>query len=274
MASTLNLTESEAAVALAAMVSFSDDEPSEAEGVVLRTYFRFETAESLQNKLSEAGVAYPVDLMQAQDAVLETLSAAPKPVQLRTLGVCWLLANADGHVDQAEMNLLGAAADRLAISLAEARSVADAGIPEADESGVDGVLKGGEVPEHGPELTASEGAIALAFWVGFSDDNPSDAEAAVIREHYGYEAAAGFIETMAAAGLTYPGDLFKLRAAIGSALAGVPRNEQLLALAVAHKVAAADGGIDQRELQTIRDYCEMFYIGIAEVEQYFKTSLV
>ena len=55
----LELTAPEAAVALAALVPFCDDDPSEAEGVVLRKYYRFETAESLQEKLSAAGYNYP-----------------------------------------------------------------------------------------------------------------------------------------------------------------------------------------------------------------------
>lgn len=274
MATALSLTESEAAVALAALVSFSDDDPSDPEGVVLRKYFRFETAESLQGKLTQAGFAYPSDLFSAQDAIIDTLAAAPEPVRLRALGVAWLLANADGNVDQSEMNLLGTAADRLGVSLAEAREVAESGLPEADESGVDSVARDSAVPERVPELTATQAAIALAFWVGFADDDPSDVEAGVIREHFGYDDAAAFIGLLEESGLTYPDDLPRLKGAIAEAIGGLTREEQLHILAVAHKVAGADGTIDEREIDTIRGYCEELYIGIGEVEQYFKTSLV
>lgn len=274
--SEIKLSPAEAAVALAALVSFADDDPSEAEGVVLRTYYRFSTAESLQNKLTLAGYSYPDDLDAAEETIIRALLAASKPARRRALAVGWLLASADGFVDQSEMNLLSRYTDALHVSLADVRGVAERGLREVDEL-VDDELAGIRDEEHiddAPELSISQASIALAAWVGFADDNPSDAEAAIIREHYDYNEVRETIRLLQNSATPYPDGLPRLGNSILRALGSATRTMQVKALAIADKVAGADGEHEEAEELIVRHFCEELCIGLAEVRDFFMASSV
>jgi len=273
---TLELTASEAAVALAVLVSFSDDDPSEAEGVILRKYYRFRTARSLQDKLASAGYAYPTDLPNAEEIITRALRAAPVQFRLRSLAVAWMLALADGTADHNELRLLSRYADALGVGLADTRSVADAGIPEIDErteDELDADTQASPVPRRVlPDLNAAQAGISMVCEVAFSDDNPSDGEAAVLRDHYSASEVESFIELINGVGYPYPEALPELRPAVLRALRKLSRDEQLRRVAIAGKAAAADGQIVQEEEEILRSYCEELGLGLYEIETYFTSS--
>lgn len=272
MASSLELTQPEAALLVSALVAFADDDPSEEEGVVLRKYYRFETGESAQAKLNSAGHAYPADLRGLEPQILEVLSQAEESFRLRTVAVAWKLAQADGTVDQQEMRTLNRIADGLGIGLADAASYARSGLREIDETEM---YHRNAPPSEGAQpidFTPDEAGFALAALVSFSDDDPSDAEVAVIREYYGREIAQSAMERMKASGYRYPDDLALTKGAVRRALGTVSRDRQVRALAIAWKTAAADGAVVPQEALAVKDFCEHFVIGLAEVKQYFKAT--
>jgi uncharacterized tellurite resistance protein B-like protein len=280
---TLELSAPEAAVALAALVSFCDDNPSEAEGVILRKYYRFATAQSLQDKLERAGYGYPTDLPAAEETIVRAIASAPRAFKIRTLAVAWTLALADGHVDQHELRLLSRYAEALGVGLAEARLVAEAGLPEIDELVEDELETVG--PSAGddqasqinpallPELSPVEAGIALACWAGFADDDPSDAEAAVVRDHFRANEVEQFITMLGEHGYAYPQMLPALEPAILRTLRRLCRDEQVRLLAISHRVAVADNQVSTEELSIIKRYCEELAIGLAEVTSYFRSSI-
>jgi tellurite resistance protein len=276
----LDLTAPEAAVALAALVSFSDDEPSEAEGVVLRRFYRYTTAESLQGKLAAAGYKYPTDLPEAEETIVRAIGDAPHEFKVRTLAVAWLLALADGHADQSELRLLCRYAEAMSVSLAEVRHLADSGIHEVDETTEDEVQAAtlhAPAPRPAgttPALNPDAAGVLLACWVGFSDDDPSDAEAAVVREHFGPDLVEGTLQDLTDWGFPYPESLPQFRVSIATALSRLNRDEQTRMLAIALRVAEADGQVKTQEEAILKEYCEELSIGIAELRTYFKTSEV
>lgn len=274
---TLEITAPEAAVALAALVSFSDDDPSEAEGVILRKYYRYKTAESLQAKLSAAGYSYPTDLPDAEQTIVRALGSAAPEFRLRSLAVAWLLALADGDVDHNELRLLSRYADAVGVALSDVRSLAESGLTEIDERTEDELHAG--VPERGsprslPELTADQAGITLVCEVAFADDNPSDAEAAVLRDHYRASDVETFIGMIDASGYPYPEALPDLRPAVLVAMRRLSRDEQLRLLAIARLAAGADGQVIPEEHDILKGYCEEFGLGMAEVEAYFRSDPV
>ncbi|MFP4552070.1 MAG: TerB family tellurite resistance protein [Spirochaetales bacterium] len=277
MSTSIVLTPSEAAVGLAALVSFADDEPSEAEGVVLRKYYRHATAESFQFKLEAAGIAYPSDLRRLEEPIVAALKSGPAEFRLRTTAVSLALALADGRADQQEMALLTRVAAALEVEMSEAQAALTAGIPELDET-VNEESAAGVAVETNPvpdslELTFSEAGIALAAWVGFSDDDPSDEETAIIREHFGVQKVTDFLSKLEAMGLDYPTALSYLDKAIMWTLTRAARSEQLRSLSIAYAVANADGEEEPEEMTIINRYCEEFGIGLGELREYFKTSI-
>jgi tellurite resistance protein len=277
MSKQIELTASEAAVGLAALVSFADDEPSEAEGVVLRKYYRHATAESFQSKLSAAGVAYPSDLRALEDPIVSALRGAPPEFRLRTIAVSLALALADGQADQEEMKLLGRAAAALEVEMGEAQAALASGIPELDETVPEESATGiavevNPVPDS-LELTFSEAGIALSAWVGFSDDDPSDEETAIIREYFGVEKVTNFLRKLEEMGLDYPTALSYLDGPIMWTLTHAARSEQLRSLSIAYAVARADGEEEPEEMAIITRYCEELGIGLGELREYFKTSV-
>jgi len=272
MSTSIKLSPAEAAVALAVIVSFADDDPSPAEGVVLRRYYHHSTAEQLQAKLDKAGIEYPGELSSIEPAVLESLRTSPAEFRTRTIAVGWLLAEADGVLQGEEVGKLAACAEALGVSLSEARSLASAGIPEVDEMHDETAAVVSQNQRELPELPVTEAAAALAAWVGFSDDEPSDAEAAVVREHFSRDVIENLQAQMADTGLKWPGDLPELEPAILRSLRAFAREEQLRALAIARKVALADGTESPDETEIVARFCEELAIGMTEVEQFFTAT--
>lgn len=268
----VTMTQPEAAVALATLVAFSDDDPSEAEGIVLRKYFRYRTAESLQKKLDAHGLRYPSDLSSLEPTVLSVLKEADRPFRLRTLAVALLLAMADDNVNQDEMRALGRYAAALELSLAEVNETAQRGLHEVDETvGEDSVALEIEPPVS-VRLSSEQAAIALCTMVAFADDEPTDAEAAVIRENFEEDDVRRVRAKVEAEGLSYPADLPRVDSSVRAGLARASRDYQIELLAIAYKTALADGTADASEIALITSYCEQLMIGLGEVKQYFRAT--
>lgn len=268
----LDLTEPEAALLATTLVSFADDDPSEAEGVVLRTYYRLDTAESAQAKLTAAGVSWPSDLAAAEPQILNVLKDADERFRLRTVAAAWKVAQADGTIDQREMTTLNRIAGALGIALADGAAYADSDLREIDETGSYHDNPPLSVAAQPVAFTADEATFVLAAEVSFADDDPSDAEVAVIREHCGAEVAASAMARMADAGYSYPDDLAVVRGEALRALGAVSRDHQVRSLAVAWATAEADGTVVADELALMRELCEHYVIGLAEVRQYFRAT--
>ena len=270
----LQFEEPEAALALSTLVAFADDDPSEAEGVVMRKYYLHQTAEAVQKKLDEGGYLYPGDLNATEEFFLPVLREAPAPFRLRTIAVALELARADGRIDQDEMKLLNYYAGALGVSLAEAEAFAASDLRELDESR--GYY---DLPEVTPAaeriaLSEEEAGIALCMMAAFADDDPSEAETGVVREYYSPSDAEGLKRRLEEAGREFPGDVASLKDSILETLGRLGRERQLRALAIARKAASADGRLDPAERQVIRGFCEELVIGEAELRNYFKTSVV
>lgn len=268
----ISFTEAEAALMLSTLVAFSDDNPSESEGVVLRKYYRHETAESAQNKLEEAGYLYPNDLNDLIPTILEDLKNSDEGFQLRTIAVALLLAEADGSIDGNEIAMLNTFAGELGISLADARIYADTSLKEIDETGKYHVTEAAPEVRETLDLSVAEATVLLAGIISFADDDPSDAEAAVIREHFSETIVASALKKMEEAGYRYPDDLAATAPSISATLDQFNRANQLKALAVAYQTASADGTVDREETKLINDLCERYLIGPAEVKQYFSAN--
>ncbi len=266
----INLTGPEAGIALSTLVAFSDDNPSEEEGTVMRRYYRREDAGHFQQKLEEAGYSYPADLSSLFPVIIETLKKSSRDFQLRSLAVGYLLARADGVFDQNEMNLLSKAGKELGLSLYEAKVFAETRLKEIDETTGYEDFRDTAGPGVELDLSLEEAGVALSILVGFSDDDPSEAEAGVMREYFSTESVTSLLKKMEAEGLSYPDALFDTKKSIFKALSKVSRDDQLRMLAIAYRVAGADGKIDEMELGLIEEFCEEFVIGLAELKSYFK----
>jgi tellurite resistance protein len=262
-------TEAEAALMLVTLVAFADDDPSPEEGVLLRKYFLLETAESVQKKLTAGGYRYPDDLTEVEQYFLPVLQNAQKNFQLRTMAVALLIADADGETDFDEIAMLNRYSFALALSLGEAEKYARESLKEIDErKDYDNSLPANEEKGDVP-LTLEEAGVALAAWVGFADDDPSEKEIGVIRNQFNLEVVQDLPSKMEKYGYRYPEDLPLLRKNIQETLAKAGRDFQLKILGIAYKVAAADGTLDPREIALIKDFCEEFLIGFREVKEYF-----
>jgi tellurite resistance protein len=262
-------TEAEAALMLVTLVAFADDDPSPEEGVLLRKYFLLETAESVQKKLTAGGYRYPDDLTEVEQYFLPVLQNAQKNFQLRTMAVALLIADADGETDFDEIAMLNRYSFALALSLGEAEKYARESLKEIDErKDYDNSLPANEEKGDVP-LTLEEAGVALAAWVGFADDDPSEKEIGVIRNQFNLEVVQDLPSKMEKYGYRYPEDLPLLRNNIQETLAKAGRDFQLKILGIAYKVAAADGTLDPREIALIKDFCEEFLIGFREVKEYF-----
>ena len=268
----IQFTEAEAALMLSTLVAFSDDNPSESEGVVLRKYYRHETAENAQTKLEAAGYLYPNDLNDLIPTITEELKKADETFQRRTIAVALLLAEADGQIDANEIAMLNTFAGELGISLADARIFADTALTEIDETGRYHSSKEVSATHDTIDLSLGEATVLLAGIVSFADDDPSEAEAAVIRDHFSESIVAAALKKMEAAGYRYPDDLSDTAPSISATLDQFNRQNQLRALAIAYQTAAADGSVDPEETKPIYDLCERYLIGPAEVKQFFSAS--
>jgi tellurite resistance protein len=262
----------EAAIALSTLVAFSDDNPSEEEGVILRKYYFLDDAERVQKKLSDAGYLYPNDLREAEPYILTALKEADKDFKLRTIAVAFLLSRADGEVDQDEMLVLSTYADKLEIGLHEAYLFSQQLVEVDENTGYEGPV--GEIPpaDIAIDLTPGEAGVALSAIIGFSDDDPSDVEAAVIKEFYSYEEAESLQNKVKGAGYSYPEGLYRVKPSILNALWNITHDDRLRHLSIAYKVVIADGKEDEREVDLIREFCEEYSIGLAELKDYFKAQ--
>ena len=254
---------------LSTLVAFSDNNPSDEEGIILRKYYHHKTAASALAKLEAAGYLYPNDLDSLIPTILEELKKADKRFQLRTIGVALLLAEADGAVDSNEIGLLNTFAGEFDISLAEAGTFAMTSLREIDERGQYHVNETTTQERALLDLSFAEATALLASAVSFADDDPSDAEAATIREHLPVGAVASALEKMQRAGYRYPDDLAASVPSIMNTLDQFNRRNQLKALAISYRTATADGIVDRSETALISKFCERYLIGLAEVKQYF-----
>lgn len=274
----IDLTGPEAGIALSTLVAFSDDNPSEEETAVMRKYYKFEDAESFQNKMDSVGYKFPDDLSSMEPKILETLKKQDRDFQVRTLAVALVLAHSDGVFDQNEMNMLNKFCSGLELSLHDADLFSKNRLREIDEVTGYNDYKDDDNTEITLELdiefTVEEAGAALAILVGLSDDNPSDEEAAVMREYFSVQVISTLMSKIADGGVEYPKNLISTKEIIFKALSRAERDLQKKYLAIAYKVAGADGVYDESELELIQEYCEEYGIGMVELKDYFKTSVV
>ncbi len=273
----LNLTGPEAGIALSTLVAFSDDNPSEEEAAVMRRYYKFEDAESFQNKLDALGYKFPEDLFGLEPKILEALKKQNKDFQTRTLAVALVLAHSDGVFDQNEMNVLNKFCSGLELSLHEADLFSKYRLREIDEvTGYDDYKDEDTtvIPfELDFDFTVEEAGAAFSILVGLSDDDPSDEEAAVMREYFSVQVISSLMSKVADSGIEYPKGLIGTKEIIFKVLARAERDLQKKYLAIAYKVAGADGVCDESELELLQEYCEEYGIGMVELKDYFKTTI-
>ncbi|MDA3940381.1 MAG: TerB family tellurite resistance protein [Spirochaetia bacterium] len=271
----INLTGPEAGVALSTLVAFSDDNPSPEEVAVMRKYYKFEDVESFQKKVDAVGFKFPEDFPSLESIILETLKSQELDFKLRTLAVALVLAHSDGVFDQNEMNVLNRFCLGLELSLSEADLFSKNSLKEIDEvtgysdfKNVDYLLT-----EFKIELSIEEAGAALSILVGLSDDDPSDEEAGVMREYFSVQVIQSLMSKVAATGNNYPEALVSTKKSIFTGLRRADRDIQKKYLAIAYKVAGADGLFDDSEIELIQEYCTEYGIGIAELKDYFKADI-
>jgi len=271
----INLTGPEAGIALSTLVAFSDDNPTAEEVAVMRKYYKFEDAESFQKKADEGGYKFPGDFSTLEPKILESLKSQDKDFQLRTLAVALVLAHSDGVFDQNEMNVLNRFCQGLELSLSDADLFSKNRLKELDEvtgyndfKTIDNLLSKSEI-----EFTSDEAGAALAILVGLSDDDPSDEEAAVMREYFSVPLVSSLMSKIIDSGYNYPEGLANTKESIFKTLRQADRNLQKKYLAIAYKVAGADGVIDEAELELIQEYCMENGIGIVELKDFFKADI-
>lgn len=271
----INLTGPEAGIALSTLVAFSDDNPTAEEVAVMRKYYKFEDAESFQKKVDDGGYNFPGDFSALEPKILESLKSQDKDFQLRTLAVALVLAHSDGVFDQNEMNVLNRFCQGLELSLSDADLFSKKRLKEIDEvtgyndfKSIDNLLSKLEI-----EFTADEAGAALAILVGLSDDDPSDEEASVMREYFSVPLVSSLMSKVTDSGYKYPEGLVSTKEIIFKTLRQADRDLQKKYLAIAYKVAGADGVIDEAELTLLQDYCMEYGIGMVELKDYFKADI-
>ena len=274
----IELTGPEAGIALSTLVAFSDDNPTIEETAVMRRYYEFEDAESFQNKLGELSYKFPDNLIDLEPKILETLKKQDKDFQLRTMAVALVLAHSDGVFDQNEMNVLNKFCSELELSLHDADLFSKNRLKEIDEvTGYNDYKDDagtGITFESNIEFTMEEAGVVLSILVGLSDDDPSDEEAGVMREYFSVQAVSSLMSKLADSGIEYPNGLIKTKNIVFTVLSRAERDLQKKYLAIAYKVAGADGVYDEAELALIQEYCVQYGIGMVELKDYFKTTIV
>ena len=272
----IDLTGPEAGIALSTLVAFGDDNPSDEEAAVMRKYYKYDDAESFQNKLTAVGYKIPNDFSVIEPKILETLKQQDKDFQLRTIAVALVLAHSDGVFDQNEMNVLNKFCSGLELSLYEADLFSKNRLKEIDE-----VTGYNDYKDESTEtalnldieFTIEEAGAAFSILVGLIDDDPSDEEAAVMREYFSVQVISSLMGKVANSGIEYPEVLISTKEIIFRVLARAERDLQKKYLAIAYKVAGADGVYDESELELLQEYCEEYGIGMVELKDYFKTTI-
>ncbi|MBN2510211.1 MAG: TerB family tellurite resistance protein [Spirochaetales bacterium] len=265
---TLTLSGPQAGLLFSALIAFSDDQLSDQEGVVMRKYYRYRDAADLEEVLHKAGFEYPRDLEILKPHIITALKEAGREYAVRAVAVGLKLAASDGSFDRQEMALLQHFARDLDIPLGEAEDYARTALREVDD-GTDYLSGAAFSPAMEIGLGLKDAALALCTLVAFSDDDPSEAEAAVLRDFFTEEEVLSVQKKFTDAGMTYPDDLPTVKADILSAFLDAGRSLQLKYLAVAYKTALADGRAEAEELALIKEFCEELYIGIKELKDYF-----
>ena len=130
----IGMTAPEAALILTAIISLADDNPSEEEAIVLRKYYKAETAGTLEEKIEKSGLKYPEDIMDFEKEALDVLSGADAVFVKRTLSVCLKIAESDGTVDQTEFNLLNKYCDQFDLTIYELEQFSLKKLHEIDET--------------------------------------------------------------------------------------------------------------------------------------------
>jgi len=110
------------------------------------------------------------------------------------------------------------------------------------------------------ELTGPEAGIALSALVAFSDDNPSEEEAAVMRKYYRFEDAESFRNKVDASGYRFPEDLSAFEPKILETLKKQDMDFQLRTLAVSLILAHSDGVFDQNEMTILNRILSLIHI--------------
>lgn len=268
MAMNLKLDGPQAGLLLAASVSLADDEPSPAEIAVLKKYFLPETAVSLESRFAEARVEWPRDREILEPAILSRLKEATAAFRARSLAVALQVSEADGRVDQGEMRLLARYADELGLSLSDAERYRKASLREVESaSGYGGFAE--PDPSRLPldvELGPREAIAALAALVAAADDDPSEAEAALLRDYCSAADFESLAAKMMSAGGAWPGGLGRLRSSIVAGLRSMSRARQLAAMTLAYRTATADGALDPAEAALLKGLCVELQIGFGELE--------
>ena len=196
----------------------------------------------------------------------EALKKAEKNQQLWVLAAALETAYADGVFDREEMLILNRFCDICGVSLTEVTEFRDKALKETDELGI-------RIPAFEPDtqhpfipLTVDEAVLALCAWVAFSDDNPADREIALIREHFTINVLTSLDKKMEEGGYSYPDDLPEMKESIIAALKTLRREELVNRLGLVYKTAAADSIVDKDELSILKEFCEIFLIGIGELQ--------
>jgi uncharacterized tellurite resistance protein B-like protein len=264
----LTLDGPQAGLLLAASVSLADDDPSPAETAALKKYYTRETAQSLESRFLEAGVEWPRDRAALEGAILARLKEATEAFRLRSLAIALELAEADGRVDQEELRFLARYATALGTSLADADRYRKEALREV-EYGSDysdiAKLDSGTLPLE-LELAPREAVAALVTLVAAADDDASDAEMVFIREYCAVADFEGLSAKLKAAGGAWPDDLSRCLPSLLRAIRGMDRKGQLRALTLTYRTAMADGVINGRELDLLKDFCNSLQIGLGELE--------
>ncbi len=267
----IGMTEPEAGLILTAVISLADDNPSDEEVIVLRKFYKSETVDSLEKKINEAGLKYPENLMELEIEALNVLADAESAFIKRTLAVCLRVAEADGTVDQDEFNLLNKYCDRFDLTVYELEQYSKKKLKELDETrGYTDTedLSESEIPLN-IELSQGEAGIALATWLAFSDDNPSDEEMSVIREYFTETDVEGLVNKIESFNAVFPDAVPRLEESVKKAFKKLSRDEQLKMLSIAYRTAYADGVLAPEEHQILSGFCEEFVIGEGELRNYF-----
>jgi len=270
----LELSPPEAAAALSLMVGFLDDHMEESEATIFKKYYRIETLESLESKITEAGLLFPQDLPKIQDQVLRLLSKEKLDFRLRTIGVAQLIAQGDENTTHEELLLLSRFAQALEVSLAEAAHFGKHRMLEIDERGdyyhyLDPV----EEVEKRFDLSPGECGLLASTIIAFRDGELTEKEAQVARDHVTTEHLRYLKEKLEAQGVIYPEQSLNLQRIMSTQLKSFSRDTQLSILAVARKTAEAEG-LCEEEREMLQSWCEELGIGMLEVESYFKAFLL
>jgi tellurite resistance protein len=266
-----DLSAPEAALALSMMVGFTDDVMLEEEAEAVRAYYRIETAESLEKKLESAGIGFPRQLKEIEVPVLEILKEESEDFRLRTIAVAQIIAQADGTTSHEELSLIAHFAGELGVSLSDADRFSRLRLVEIDERGdYYHYLDPEEEVEIDIDLSPGECSLLVSTIIGFSDGELSEAEEAVVRDHFTESTVSYLTEKLKSAGLSYPGDVDKFSGLVPDLLSGFSRPSQMRALAVAWKTASADGLCEEESL-LLNAWCEELGIGIKEVEAFAGT---